>query len=210
MTDHLPTNPTAEELSAQGHAAWQRDDLKAAETHLKACLAMVEKAAQAQGQDPTAQLALADALADVADLMLDKEAHQESSALYRRALRITQEVAQSSPTVQVDYDLALLHLGLGDALDELHQPEEAAECWESALSIANRLTRAVEADEQAWHLLCQCLYRMTYLHAELDDQATVADLLIRWKNALSNLPRELRADFEEEYNRLTRAMSKKK
>lgn len=199
---------TAEELSALGHAAWQKNELKAAQAHLQACLNLQEAAALADANDTT-QLALADALADLADLMLDMESYAASAALYRRALALTQQVAQNQPSAALEHDLALLHLGLGDALDEQHQSEEAAECWESALSIATRLTRRIEADQQTWHLACQCLYRMTYLHAELDDQATVEDLLGRWKTALSNLPRELRSDFEEEYNRLTRAMGKK-
>lgn len=199
---------TAEELSDLGHAAWQKNELKTAQAHLQACVNAQEAAALADNCSLN-QFALADALADLADLLLDMESYAASAALYRRALAITLQVAEDLPEDMLDHNLALLHLGLGDALDELHQSEEAAECWESALSISTRLTRRIEADHQTWHLACQCLYRMTYLHAELDDQATVEDLLGRWKTALANLPRELRNDFEEEYNRLTRAMGKK-
>ena len=67
----------------------------------------------------------------------------------------------------------------------------------------------VEAQEQHWHLLAQCLYRMTYLHADLQDDVSVADLLARWKVALNMLSRERRADFEEEFVRLTRALGKR-
>jgi len=50
---------------------------------------------------------------------------------------------------------------------------------------------------------------MTYLHAELQDDLSVADLLGRWSAALAMLSKERRGDFEEEYTRLTKALGKK-
>jgi len=155
------------------------------------------------------QRKLADALTNLADVLLDREVYREAETWYRKALAATLLVAEQDDSPKVQHELALVYNGLGDALDELGAGEDAAESWETALSLAGRLTRRAEAGEESWYLLCQCLYRMTYLHAELQDDSSVADLLGRWKVALGMLSREHRADFDEEFSRLTRALGKK-
>lgn len=179
--------------------------LRQAETCYRAALSSRE-ALVAEPSDGEGQRKRIDALTNVADVLLERDAHAEAAALFRKAIETTTLLSCNDQSPRLLFDLAMLYNGLGDALDGLHATEEAAECWENALSLANRLTRRVEAGDADWHLLAQCLYRMSYLHADLQDEETARELLARWKSALAMLPRDLRSDFEEEYNRLAKAM----
>jgi len=195
-------------LTDLGDLMLESDRLRQAEGYYRQALAARRLlATKAGGMD--AQRKLAQSFTNLADLLLDKEVFREAEGFYRRALEITLVIQKQDNSHEVQTDLVFLYNGLGDSLDEIGSPEEAGECWEASLSIATGLTKRPDADEESWHLLCQCLYRMTYLHAELQDDLSVADLLGRWSAALAMLSKERRGDFEEEYTRLTKALGKK-